>query len=178
MSTQEPQNPTISGLFPADDTPASAQEEFDTFERSIEAEPDVIVSLDDKPPLGRSWEFSFWPPQGFVTKPGGHGPTGTFGEDTLRHWIDKCLHTDRGAHPIHPPGYGVEGAFAMIGRPLESTELATYEGRVRDALLFHPRITDVTDFDMTLDPDEEDVAITMTVVLDDETELSVEVTLP
>jgi hypothetical protein len=179
MSTQEDQNPRIISLFPGDDEPATPDEEFENFERSVEDEPsDVIVALDDKPPLGRSWAFNFGTPQGFENKPGGKGPTQTFGLDTLRHWIDKVMHTDRGAHPIHPPEYGVEGAFAMIGRSAESPEFASYEQRLREALLFHPRITDLTDFEVEIDPDDEVVTVTLTVTVDDETELPVAVTLP
>lgn len=181
MSASIPENidPTIVALFPSDDTPVDPQDEFDALERSIDdfpADSDLVVTSQERPPLGKSWKFAFAPTVGFVTNRG-QGPLATFGIDTLKGWIDKCLHTARGAHPIHPPNYGVVDPFSLIGKHFDSHEQASYEDRVIEALLFHPRIAAVRDFGTSFDPDDEVLSIEMTVVLDDDTAVPVGVTL-
>jgi hypothetical protein len=90
----------------------------------------------------------------------------TRGISTLQGWIEKCLRTARGAHPIHPEDYGIEMPDNAIGRAHDfDTDL---ELRIREALQFHPRIADVTDFVREDDPDDEFITVSFTVVLDDD----------
>jgi hypothetical protein len=137
---------------------------------------DIVVADDAPPPLGLSWAFDFQ--AGTFLLNGGHGPLETRGLATLRGWVEKCLMTARGAHPIHPPDYGVEGLLEVIGEAASDGVAGDLEDRIRDALLFHPRISDVTDFDAYMgDPEEDDehdsaddetLFVSFTVVTDDE----------
>ena len=126
---------------------------------------DLVVDEPEPEPVGKSWAFDFITGQFFYAA--AQGPMTTWAGITLRYWIEKCLRTPRGALPIHDPGYGVEGLSRMVGRGDEEM-LADLEPRVRDALLFHPRISEVTDFVAEYDPDEEYVEVSFTVITDEE----------
>ena len=54
------------------------------------------------------------------------------------------LQTERGAHLIYPPDYGLQ-MDDLRGRPAPFV-FAMLQTRIRDALLYDGRITDVTDF--------------------------------
>jgi phage baseplate assembly protein W len=166
-------------FLPADDEFApEPDEELDALEASFDAEPEplgdddegISVRLADEPPvLGRAWAFDF--SSNTSLPPGARGPVAIYGMATLRLWIEKCLYTERGSHPIHPPDYGVEGLLDMIAEPATVAVASDLEERIRDALLFHPRISDVRDFDAfvgTPENDDEDVLyVSFTVVTDE-----------
>lgn len=111
--------------------------------------PDLIVTDDPPPPIGRSWQFDFVANR-FVIGSGGIAET--YGLATLRVWIEKCLRTDRGAHPIHSDSYGMVSPFDMIGQQLTDVSQSDLEERVTDALTKHPSIVDIQEFSMTYDP--------------------------
>lgn len=159
----EPELGDDSFLPPDDDPIPDPDEELDALEAADEeGEGDFIdpedaadlVVVDEPPaPLGLSWAFDF--EASTFLRGGLGGPLETRGLATLRGWIEKCLTTARGAHVIHPPDYGVEMP-GVIGAPMGGEAAASLEGAVRDALLFHPRITDVTEFEVYLgDPEDE-----------------------
>lgn len=180
MSNQIPenQNPAVQTLFPGDDQPADPQVEFDALERGIDDFPedsDLIVVSAERPPLGKSWRFSFVQ-GGFGTA--GAGPIPTAGAETLKGWVDKVMHTEQGAHPIHPPEYGVVAPFSLLGTQFNSHEQSSYEERVRNAILFHPRVADVRDFATDYDPDDEVLNVQMTVVMDDGSAVPIGVSIP
>jgi hypothetical protein len=139
----------------ADDDAIITDEVLDEPEEGLapppEAEELPVVEAEDTdpPPLGRSWAFDF-AREGFVR--GGRGPTETRGVATLLLWIDKCLHTERGALAIHPPGFGIVDPMSMFGRPIEELSANDLEERIRDALTFHPRIADVQNLELLTDP--------------------------
>jgi hypothetical protein len=110
--------------------------------------PTVVVDPAPPPPLGRSWAFDFGS-ESFVRSRG--VPLETRGTQTLLGWIDKCLHTERGALPIHPPEYGVVDLRSIFGRPVDQLSAQELEERFREALTFHPRIADVTDLRLVVD---------------------------
>lgn len=126
---------------------------------------ELIVEEPPLAPLGKSWAFDYPNSSYFYT--GAKGPTPTWGGTTLRYWIEKALRTPEGALPIHPPGYGVRGLQRMLGRP-SAEVIADLEPAMRDALLFHPRITDITDFVASHDPLQEHIEVAFTVVTDEE----------
>jgi hypothetical protein len=111
--------------------------------------PTVVVADAAPPPLGRSWPFDFGSEQ-FVRSRG--VPLETRGTATLLGWIDKCLHTARGALPIHPPAYGLVDPDSIFGKPVAELSAQELEERFRDALTFHPRIADVTNMQIRTDP--------------------------
>lgn len=172
-----PERATNEDTFiPSDDRPPDADEELDLLDDALisgfpESEDDLI----DEPvvrPLGRGWAFDF-SRGGFIygheTGPlaaGGHSPLGTTGLGTLQTWIEKCLLTERGAHPVHPEGYGMVRPFDLIGEQVVGAPVADLEQRVRDALTFHPRITEVRDFEADIDTDREYISVSFTVIVD------------
>lgn len=89
-----------------------------------------------------------------------------FAEGGLLH---NCLRTDRGAHPVHPAGYGfVRPHPGLIGGAVGQIP-ADLEVRIREALTFHPRISDVSDFAYAFTDDEDFLSVGFTVALDDDT---------
>lgn len=135
---------------------------------------DLLVVEEPPPPLGRSWAFDF--ARGRTVRRGG-GAIETHGDATLRVWMEKCLRTTRGAHPIHPPGYGLARRTELIGQTLAGAPVAEVEARVREALTFHDRIAGIDDFEFELDEDNESVFISFTVIRDDDSRLPVETVL-
>ena len=159
-------------FIPLDDDPLSAAQEAAGLEDlSLFPGEDLVVQEDPPPPLGRSWAFDFISRR-FMSE-GQHGPAETYGDDTLVFWVEKVLHTSRGAHPIYPNEYGMERPFGHIGRTLDSSDYADLENRIHDALIFHPRIVDVTDFDADQGADDETLFVTFRVIKDDGTEVQV-----
>lgn len=173
------QNPVDSLLPTDDDSVPSPDEALADLADEIDAEAagpdDLIVALDEPPPLGRSVMFDF--AAGRMVTGAGRSPLATRGQTTLLVWIEKCLRTENGASPIHPPEYGLVGTTQGIGQPYDSPELADLEDRIREALTFHPLISDITDFAKDYDPDDEFLAVRFTVVIDDDTRLPVEARL-
>jgi hypothetical protein len=172
-------------FLPEDDTEdLDPDEELDALEGDSAADPliedadavDLVLAEVPPPPLGRAWAFDFQTGSFLLNQ--AHGPLETRGLATLRGWIEKCLMTARGAHPIHPPEYGVEGLTDVIGEAASPGVAAGLEEGIRDALLFHPRITDVRDFDAYLgtveDGDEDALYLSFTVVTEDDERLDFE----
>jgi len=169
MSTPEPTTQVVAFL-PTADEPLTGKEQLDALQQALdpEGQVDLVVSNDPPPPVGRSWAFDFETNR-FVRSANGKGPAGTTGEATLRKWVEKCLSTARGAHPIHPPGYGLLNKDDVIGGPVAAVPV-DLETRIRDALTFHPRIVNVTDFGVDYELDDDYVSVRFTVVTDrDET---------
>jgi Protein of unknown function (DUF2634) len=172
----EDQDDDVLQLLPEDDEPPTAEEAFEDMEESIEdfpGEDDLVVTAPESEPVGRSWSFNY-AARSFISGSKGHGPAETYGDETLRQWIVKCLMTDRGAHPIHSDQYGVESLSGIMGVPVVDLDTGDFEQRIREALMFHSRIADVREFEWDLDPDNEGVFVTFEVVLDDDETLSIE----
>jgi hypothetical protein len=140
-------------LLPDDDLDLTDEEAFalaDAEPASIEDflglgpgdDPDLLITDEPSRRIGRSWAYDV-DARGFI---GYRAPLTTTGITTLRYWIVKCLATERDSLAIHPPGYGVEDLNAAIGTVVSTGVGAELEERTRNALLFHPSITDVTDF--------------------------------
>ena len=102
------------------------------------------------------------------------GPVETRGIDTLRGWIAKCLVTSRGAHPIHPDGYGMESPFDMIGSTFTEFDTSDLEDRIREALTFHPRISGIEDFETEFAEGDEALFVAFQVLLDNEESLPIQ----
>jgi hypothetical protein len=163
----------VEQILPSDDEPLAEDEELAELEDSLDTLPDeddLIITAPPPDPVGRSWAYDFQH-RHFVHASGGHAPVATFGEATMRGWIEKVLHTDRGAHPIHPDEYGIERSGGIFGGPVAQFPTGDYEHRIREALLFHPRIVDVGSFAWDIDPMDEAISCEFVVTLDDETEI-------
>jgi hypothetical protein len=171
MSAFQPEPPDDAPNFaPTTDAFIPEEEAFDRLEQSIEGGPDdvdLVVAADPPTPIGRSWAFD-WGLRTFM-QPGGRGPLATYGMATLAGWVEKALHTARGAHPVHPADYGFDQPDSLIGGGV-GTLPADLEDRIRACVTFHERITDIDQFSYAYDPDIEELRVFFLIVLDDDTE--------
>lgn len=135
---------------------------------TLDSSPDLTVAADIVQPLGRSYRADFTQPNIF-----GSTPSPNYGLAALQTWITKCLMSERGSCPIWPPGYGMRGVTDGIGEPFTSPALADRADRIREALTFHPRISDVQGYRADFDPSDEAWMERFTVILDDETTLEI-----
>jgi hypothetical protein len=185
MSVPEPEQvQPIPSILPDVDDPLSGGDALTVLQTQLEGEPgelDLILEPDSAAgqPIGRSWAFDFHNLDGgagggFVKSPGALSPLPTSDMETLRNWVVKCLNTARGAHPIHPPGYGLAPSNDMlIGANIGSIPGDLFD-RIEEALTFHPRITSCEDFEYEVeDPDDDVLNVSFTIVLDDDTDVNV-----
>lgn len=91
---------------------------------------------------GRGWAFDFAAGQ---FRRQGTSPAGVSGDDQVKAWIEKTIYTARFAHPVFSDQYGVDGITDFIGRNDPAAE-SLIASAIRDALLVHDQIEDVTDF--------------------------------
>lgn len=165
----------IEELLPLDED-LSAEDELAAADDAIDGD-DLVLDIEPEPqPIGRGIAFD-WTRREVVMS--GHGPSETLREATVKGWIEKCLNTHEGAHPIHPEGYGLAHPLGTyLGGPLP--DLGQLERDISDALLFHPAITEVKDFSVyPHDREEGDMAadVRFTAELDDGSEMDFETTL-
>jgi hypothetical protein len=158
-------------LTPTSETPLSAPDELALLDSLTDANPgslDLVISPAEPEPIGRSWKYDFTLRQ-YVRGHGQLGPSPTRDAEALVDWVEKCLLTARGAHPVHPPGYGlVHGSADLIGG-LVGAPSSDLEVRVADAVTFHPRISGIANWTFDYDPMAEWQAYSFTLVLDDDT---------
>lgn len=160
----------IPNLLPVQEEPLDPQQEFDRFEESFDVaqrQPELVVQEEPPHPVGRSFAYDFVKRR-FYLAPSAHGPLETHGIETLRMWIEKCMRTARGAHPIYSDDYGIELPGDFIGGGVAAFPDDVYEQAIRDGLTAHPRISDIQNFTAVFDPMEEWVAVSFEVVVDDE----------
>lgn len=162
----------VEELLPTDDEAADGEAQLLATEESLDFPADLIIAEEPPPPFGRGWQFDFGRQR--FTGPDlpsaiGRSPLRTFGPDTLRFWIEKALQTARGAHPIYGDDYGMDQPFDLIGQPFTEATVVELEQRVQNALLVHPKIADVTDFDAEINEDE--LFVSFRVILDNDVAL-------
>lgn len=162
---EQPLQPTT--FVPSTDDPVAAVDDFDALQAQLTTFPtdlDLIVAADEPEPVGRTWAMD-WIQRQFIGTAVSNGPLQLRGDQAFEAWVEKCLRTDRGAHPVHPPGYGlVQPTLGLIGGSVGAVP-PDLEANVRDALQFHPNVDDVTDFDYDYDPDDPSLMVSFTVVL-------------
>lgn len=124
----------------------------------------IEVEVDERSAFGRSWQFDFV--AGDFT-PSSGGPQATRGLATLRNWIEKCLRTEGGGRfPVYSSQYGMVGVDSMIGLSQAAVDAGDLGDRIYDALMFHPRITDIVGFNAFIDPNDETLFVTFRVITD------------
>jgi hypothetical protein len=166
----------VESLLPVEDEPPSPEEELARADEEAEEFPesdDLIATEEERLPIARSWAFDFEHNR-FARGLAAQGPAETRGVMTLRYWIEKCLRTARGAHPIHPEEYGIDrSGRGVYGAPLAQTRGADLEQRIRDALMFHDAISEVTEYESSYSPDDDLLSVSFHVVLDDDVVLEI-----
>jgi hypothetical protein len=117
-----------------------------------------VLDADEPAPPGRSWLFDMGTER-FVLH--GGRPQETRGTATLVQWIDKFLHTQRGALAIHPDWFGLPDPYDWFGRPVR--ELSGQD-LLRDVqpITNHPNIAEVVDATLSSDPLEEVAYVELT----------------
>lgn len=163
-------------LVPVQEEPLALPDALAAYEESLQtpiSPDDLVVTETPPPPVGRSWAFDFTTNR-FVTSPSAHGPLATSGLATLRLLIEKALRTARGAHPIYDDSYGIDLPADFIGGPVSKFPSDLYASRVREAAISaHERVVDVIDFQTQVDPTEDYVAVSFTVILDNADTLTI-----
>lgn len=172
-------------ILPYDGEPLDDQDEYGLLENDDEdvveeftdvLDPDdeaaEVISDEELPPIGRSWAFDFGLRQ-FISLEGS-GPLETRGDETLKGWIEKCLNTQKGVHPIYSDDFGLTDPRAMIGQSALALDAADLESEIIEALTFHPRITNVKDFEINFVEEQEALYVGFTVIHDDEDEMVLE----
>lgn len=155
----------VEGFEPDVEDPLAPDDEFLDIDDTPERE-DIVVEEAAPQPLGRSWGYDFIRRR-FITVRG-KGPLETRGLETLRFWIEKALRTPRGSSVLHPDDYGLPRRN-ILGESGAEVAFGDLSEDITDCLTFHPRITDVTDFDFNFVEEEEALYASFRVVLDDET---------
>lgn len=104
-------------------------------------------------PFGSTWAFDW--EQGRYKRHGGR-PVRVTGLAALREWCMMAVNSTRFAHVVFTDRFGIDDPLEGIGTGLgEDDDLpADYEEKIRNALLIHDRIVDVTDFDIEWNPVE------------------------
>jgi hypothetical protein len=176
MSQIEPSNEAPI-LLPVQEEPLPADDAFARLESeaAVSTPDDLFVTEEEKPPIGRSWAYDFAAGR-FIRSPQARGPLAISGSSTLEQWVEKCMRTARGAHPVHE-NFGMEGPGDFIGVSVDEFPLDEFRDRVTEALLRHPRIDDTTDWSTDYDDDEEYVVVSFSVVTDAGLEIPIETRL-
>jgi hypothetical protein len=150
-------------LLPAADS-LTADSELTAVDAALEPAGDPVA--DDSPRVyGRGWAFDFV--SGQFTR-GGNSPLEVTGLAQLRMWIEKTLRTARMAHPIYSDDYGIDQPYSVIGQPFTPGAAGRYARAISDALLVHDRITQIKDMTFTGGPNDVVLAVSFTVVTDEE----------
>jgi len=169
----------IEELFPDEiGAPLDEEDALDIATEGLEDE-DALLSDDDDfeievdgeaTIIGRSLAFNF--PAGKLFS-AGQGPQVVRGAAAISAWVEKCIRTQAGAHEACDPAFGLPEPLSEYA----ATRGAGLEAALREALTFHPAITDIREYTLTegTTPDGADdaLAVNFNVVLDDDTELPI-----
>lgn len=153
--------------LPALTEPPDPDEELQLEEALADPAAAISESVSPPAPLGRAPAFDFVN-HAFLPGVAG-GPLQTRGIDTLRTWVEKCARTKRGQHPAVNPEFGTDVTAEDLlseGDPFDAAAISEYLDALRRAFLVHPRITDVTDMQITGSLGDDQAVLAFTVVTD------------
>lgn len=138
--------PSVVPEFPdigSDDQPVDLYDEYGN----------VLSFAADSPPelvaIGRTWAFDF--EKGDFEMAEGGTPRKLSNDDTriLQQWIRRALTTQQLAYLIYPADFGVDLAPVFSHEVRGATAMAHISNTVKAALLYHDRITGVSDLVVT-----------------------------
>lgn len=132
-------------------------------EEDLAAAGPAAVAPTAVPPLGSTPAYDF-ASQTFLPSSTG-GTVRLYGLATLGQWCEKCLLTRIGESPAVAPSFGVTilPTDLLDGDELDEAELAEAFADWSDALLRHPRISSVEDWDAAYDDEEGTVSVSVSV---------------
>jgi hypothetical protein len=122
----------------------------------------ALAEQQDPAPLGRSWAFDMGAERFNVH---GRRPQETRGLATLLTWIDKFLHSQKGALAIHPPWFGLTDPYLLFGRPVSELSVGDLQRDLED-LTNHPNIAGVTDVELITDPLDDAATLELSILTD------------
>ena len=125
---------------------ASSVATYDEYGNILEYETAVAV---EQKPIGRTWVFDFNTGE-FLMSQGGT-PRKIQNDDVaiLQQWIRRALTTERLAYNIYPQGFGVELEPILSNALTGPAATAHVVTTVTEALLYHDRISNVTNVVVT-----------------------------
>lgn len=141
-------------------------DEFDLDFEDLEA-----TEVVDPLPYGKSWAWDFSTGR-FVRF--GPSPGQTNGLDTLKTWIQKAMLTAKTAHPIYSDEFGMDSPDSLVGFVSDASAQDEWASDVREALLQHDRINDVTDFRFVVSDNGESLDVGFSVLTDEDDAIEIE----
>jgi hypothetical protein len=116
----------------------------------------------DPAPLGRSWAFDMGAERFSL-----HGarPQETRGLATLLGWIDKFLHSEKGALAVHPPWFGMTDPYSLFGRPVSELSVGDLQRDLED-MTNHPNIAGIADVELITDLLDEAATLELSILTD------------
>ena len=160
-------------LVPADTEDTTPDEELEAAIALLD--PDVVPDVleeEEEIPLGKTWMLDHETGQ-LVSH--GHTPVVTRGIGSVIEWCQIVLRIARYEWPIFPDNLGMTEPDRLIGFIDEAERRAQYVADVTDTLLEHDRITEITDFEFLLDPEDPEVMLmSAKLLIDGEVEADLE----
>ena len=151
-------------LLPEDDDGVDVDEDLASAVASVLQEP-APVPGEAPDPYGATWDLNF---ETHRFRRQGLAPARLTGRASLVVWCEMALRTARYAHSAFTDDFGMERPEDMLGHVDVGEFIGDYEQRLREALLVHDRIADVTNFAADYDPDQGVFTIhTFEIVTDD-----------
>lgn len=142
-------------LLPIDDAEIPAQDALNAAAAAALGDREDPPSIETAGPIpfGVSWAFD-WEAGRF--KRHGQSPVRVTGLDALREWCMMAVNSTRFAHGVFSDRFGMDDPNELIGGGLgEDDDIASdAEEKIREALMIHDRIVDVTEFDIEWNPVE------------------------
>lgn len=126
-----------------DDVPVETYDEYGNV---------LSITADSPPeltPIGRTWAFDF--EKGDFEMAEGGTPLKLSNDDTriIQQWIRRALTTERLAYLIYPANFGVELSPVFNFSVRGAAAMAHISNTVKEALLFHDRIDEVSNLVVT-----------------------------
>lgn len=150
-----------SPVDPSDDPPFALSPEADPSAVDPEAAVDAAVenvlaggvpaAADPDPPvpIGKTWKFDFETGQ-FVRN--NKSAVAVYGVLSLAVWAEMAIRTPRYGYAVFDDDFGMEHPEDPIGLVDPEIEISDYEGRMRNAVIIHDRISEVQVVDGEYDP--------------------------
>lgn len=152
-------------LLPTDDEVIPADEDVASAVAAALQEPAPVAG---EPPeaYGSTWQLDFLTNR---FRRHGDAPIRISGIAGLGVWCEMAIRTARFAHSVFSDDFGMDRPEDIIGHVDIGELVGDYEARIREALLVHDRIVDVTGFDADYSADTGVLTIrTFEIVTDDQ----------
>jgi hypothetical protein len=131
-------------LVPPDDAEIAPGDDIDAAEASALGDPYADEATPAPEPFGLTWVFDF--EAGQFVRQGAAPAEASTDEASLEQWCLMVLYSARFAHAVFDDDIGIEYPTDPLGELGSREWLGDYAERMREALMQHERIADVTNF--------------------------------